>query len=57
MWRIGIKHPRAENKVVTVLPVADMAVSTRMELHIRSLDAVNSSITDIALMERNRPCD
>ncbi len=28
MWRIGIKHPRAENKVVTVLPVADMAVST-----------------------------
>ena len=28
MWRIGIKHPRAENKLVTVLPVADMAVST-----------------------------
>lgn len=28
LWRIGIRHPRAENKVVTVLPVANMAVST-----------------------------
>ena len=28
MWRIGIKHPRAENKMVSILPVADMAVST-----------------------------
>ncbi len=28
MWRIGIKHPRAESKVVTILPLADTAIST-----------------------------
>ena len=28
MWRIGIKHPRAESKLVSILPLADTAVST-----------------------------
>ncbi|MBT8450171.1 MAG: FAD:protein FMN transferase [Gammaproteobacteria bacterium] len=28
MWRVGIRHPRAEKKLVTVLPVANEAVST-----------------------------
>jgi thiamine biosynthesis lipoprotein len=28
LWRVGIRHPRADNKVVTVLPVANMAIST-----------------------------
>lgn len=27
-WRIGIRHPRAEKKLVTVLPLANSAVST-----------------------------
>lgn len=28
MWRIGIKHPRAESKLVSILPLADAALST-----------------------------
>ena len=28
MWRIGIKHPRAKSKLVSILPLADTAVST-----------------------------
>lgn len=28
MWRVGIKHPRAESKLVSILPLADTALST-----------------------------
>jgi len=28
MWHVGIKHPRAESKLVSILPLADTAVST-----------------------------
>ena len=28
LWHIGIKHPRAENKMLSILPLADTAVST-----------------------------
>ncbi len=28
MWNVGIKHPRAESKLVSILPVANTAVST-----------------------------
>ena len=28
MWRVGIKHPRAESKLVSILPLADTAIST-----------------------------
>ena len=27
-WKVGIKHPRSESKVVTVIPVANEAIST-----------------------------
>ncbi len=28
MWNIGIKHPRADSKLISILPLADTAVST-----------------------------
>ncbi len=28
MWQIGIRHPRAESKLISILPLADAAVST-----------------------------
>lgn len=28
MWQIGIRHPRAESKLISILPLADTAVST-----------------------------
>jgi len=28
LWRVGIKHPRAESKLVTVLPLENSAIST-----------------------------
>lgn len=28
MWNVGIRHPRAESKLVSILPLADTAVST-----------------------------
>jgi thiamine biosynthesis lipoprotein len=55
LWRVGIKHPRQKDKLVTVLPVKDLAVSTSGDYERFFMDDKGERIHHILNPKTGRP--